>query len=200
MLSHVPQPKCLLTFRSSPFNHQSSKSRFNYEPCLFSPPQNSIRTNKRAFSAIMGLSIGWQPRTETLCMFVSGYLCVCDNHVWVQSSPEVINGKSVCVCVCVCVRERERESVCVSIVWSLVCVGAANEGLKGRRIKLPHSLSLIKTVTCFTDEFWAYFDWYPPKLLLLGFYHRRSCQSGCNMSHEGTFSTSITAKSCCNSV
>ena len=119
MLSHVPQPKCLLTFRSSPFNHQSSKSRFNYEPCLFSPPQNSIRTNKRAFSAIMGLSIGWQPRTETLCMFVSGYLCVCDNHVWVQSSPEVINGKSVCVCVCAWARERE--CVCQHCLESCLC-------------------------------------------------------------------------------
>lgn len=73
LFSYVP--KCLLPFSSAPFNRQSSKSCFNYEPCLF-PCADPIRTNKRVFSAIMGLSIGWQPRTEILCIFVYIYLYI----------------------------------------------------------------------------------------------------------------------------
>lgn len=114
----------------TPFNHQSSKSCFNYEPCLFLP-LNSIRTNKRAFSAIMGLSIGWQP--ETLCMFVSGYVRVRKlSHVW------------MCYCVSVGVEQFETDKLkdiwgvcvcmCVSAVWSLVhvygCCQWRAEGMK----------------------------------------------------------------------
>lgn len=73
LFSYVP--KCLLPFWCTPFNRQSSKSCFNYEPCLFLCA-NPIRTNKRVFSAIMGLSIGWQPRTEILCIFVYIYLYI----------------------------------------------------------------------------------------------------------------------------
>lgn len=96
VFSYVPQPKCLLTFWSAPFNHQSSKSRFNYEPVLLLLHPDSIRTNKRAFSAIMGLSIGWQPRTETLCMFASGCVCVCVWHIYARGA---------CIFVCVSVEQ-----------------------------------------------------------------------------------------------
>lgn len=138
----------------TPFNHQSSKSCFNYEPCLFLP-LNSIRTNKRAFSAIMGLSIGWQP--ETLCMFVSGYVRVRKlSHVW------------MCYCVSVGIEQFETDKlkdiwgvcvcVCVSVLSGVLSMymGAVSEGLKEWSIKLPCSLSLIECVTGFTDEFWAF--------------------------------------------
>lgn len=46
---------------------------------------------------------------------------------------------SVCGWVGGWVRGREREKESVSIVWILVCVGAASEGLKEWSIRLPHS-------------------------------------------------------------
>lgn len=63
------------------------------------------------------------------------------------NSLEVINRKALCVCL------RERESISALSGILSVYVGAPSEGLKERSIKLPHSLGLIKCVTCFTDEF-----------------------------------------------
>lgn len=149
--------KCLLTFSRSPFKLQSSKSCYNYEPCL--PfPANSIKKNGRAGSAVMGLSIGRQPWSDTLCV------CLCSGYVsmtirlrpnaasYVLESKDVwkwwMERHFVCfapsslslnVCVCVCSE----------------CVDAADEGLKEPSVKLPHSLSPIKCVTHLIDEFWT---------------------------------------------
>lgn len=126
----------------TPFNHQSSKSCFNYEPCLFLP-LNSIRTNKRAFSAVMGLSIGWQP--ETLCMFVSGYVRARkQSHVWMY------------YCVCVSVEQFETDKwkdiwdVCVCVcqhclescprMWVLPVKGWRNEALNYLTVWISSSM------------------------------------------------------------
>lgn len=64
---------------------------------------------------------------------------------------------SIYIFLCVCVLSK------VPLVW--LRVAAAAEELKEWSIKLPHSLSLIKCVTCFADEFWVP----PPGRSLLGF-------------------------------